>query len=559
MNFTRFGSILYIVLFVLLNFNSLQAQNKVSEIEPQIDKLFSFWDNINSPGASVAVMKDGEIVFSKGYGAANLEYDIPNTPSTIFHVASVSKQFTAFAILLLVEEGKLSLEDDIRKYIPEVPDFGHTITLRHLASHTSGMRDQWNLLSMAGWRMDDVITKEHVLTMVSRQKELNFLPGEEYYYCNTGFTLLAEVVARVSEMSFAEFTHERIFKPLKMENTLFYDDHQKVVKNRAYSYYLDQMKMKKSVLSYANVGATSLFTTAEDLCRWAMNLKHPKIGSKESITLMNTEAKLNNGSTFGGALGQFVSPYKGLHQIQHGGADAGYRSYIGRFPEQDFAVVVLSNHAWFNPNQKALEIADIYLKDHFVEEKQEQNRITEVVSKASTKALKAYEGFYWNDKGNYSRKIYLREDTLRYSRGNSESPLVPIGGNKFQMLNVEDKLIVEFIEENKMKVVVNDDDPIISKQYEPKEYATKELVEFTGTFYSEELGTSYQILLEEEELIIQHMRTGRATMKSLKEDFFNASAWYMGNIQFVRNEQGKIKGLTMTNGRVRNLRFEKQS
>ncbi|MGB5781833.1 MAG: serine hydrolase, partial [Eudoraea sp.] len=218
----------------------------------QVDELFTVWDNKETPGAAVAVVQNGAIVYKKGYGMSNLEYDIPIVPSTIFHIASVSKQFTAFSILLLESEGKLKLDDDIRKYIPEVPDFGKTITLRHLASHTSGLRDQWNLLAMAGWRLDDVITKEHVLKLISKQQELNFDPGEEYMYCNTGFTLLAEVVARVSGVSFATFTKERIFKPLKMNNTLFYDDHEKIVKNRAYSYHSDNTGYKKSVLSYAN-------------------------------------------------------------------------------------------------------------------------------------------------------------------------------------------------------------------------------------------------------------------------------------------------------------------
>ena len=236
----------------------------------QVDEVFAPWDNKDSPGAAVAVVQNGTIVYKKGYGMANLEYDIPNSPSTVFHIASVSKQFTAFSILLLEKAGKLSLDDDIRKYIPEVPDFGKTITLRHLATHTSGMRDQWNLLAMAGWRLDDVITKEQVLKLVSKQKALNFNPGEEFVYCNTGFTLLAEVVARVSGQSFAEFTQANIFSPLKMKSTLFYDDHEKIVKNRAYSYH-EANGYKKSVLSYANVGATSLFTTAEDLSLWALN------------------------------------------------------------------------------------------------------------------------------------------------------------------------------------------------------------------------------------------------------------------------------------------------
>jgi CubicO group peptidase (beta-lactamase class C family) len=182
----------------------------VDTTNEKVDELFDKWDSSKTPGAAVAIVKDGSIIYKKGYGSANLEYDIPITTSTIFHIASVSKQFTVFSILLLEKEAKLSLEDDIRKYIPEVPDFGKTITLRHLASHTSGLRDQWNLLAMAGWRLDDVITKEHVLKLISNQKELNFNPGEEFLYCNTGFTLLAEVVSRVSGQTFSEFTAQNI-------------------------------------------------------------------------------------------------------------------------------------------------------------------------------------------------------------------------------------------------------------------------------------------------------------------------------------------------------------
>jgi len=175
----------------------LKLEPRGTTPEEQIDQLFTLWDNLQSPGAAVAVAKDGKIIFEKGYGSAAMEYNIPITSGTVFHIASVSKQFTAFAILLLEKEGKLSINDDIRKYVPEVPDFGKVITLNHLLHHTSGLRDQWELLAMAGWRLDDNITTEQVLRLVSRQKELNFNPGDRMTYCNTGYTLLAEVVARV--------------------------------------------------------------------------------------------------------------------------------------------------------------------------------------------------------------------------------------------------------------------------------------------------------------------------------------------------------------------------
>ena len=242
-------------------------------IEGRIDQLFVPWDKKDTPGAAVAVVREGKVIFSKGYGMANLEYDIPITAKTVFHMASVSKQFTAFAIAHLAQQGKISLDDPVQKYIPEVPEFEKTITVRHLVHHISGLRDQWTLLMMAGWRLDDVITKDHILSLVKNQKDLNFEPGARYMYSNTGYTLMAEIVARVSGKSFAQWTKENIFDPLQMEQTLFYDDHEKIVKNRAYSYYSGDEGYKKSVLSYANVGATSLFTTVEDLSLWVMKAK----------------------------------------------------------------------------------------------------------------------------------------------------------------------------------------------------------------------------------------------------------------------------------------------
>ena len=376
--------------------------------------------------------------------------DIPVSPSTVFHVASVSKQFTVFSVLLLAEEGKLSLDDDIRKHIPEVPDFGKTITLRHLATHTSGMRDQWDLLSLAGWRFDDVITKDHILKLVSKQQDLNFDPGEEYLYCNTGFTLLAEVVARLSGQSFAEFTQQRIFGPLKMGRSQFYDDHEKIVKNRAYSYNPTASGFQKSVLSFANVGATSLFTTVEDLALWAMNFKEPRVGNRAIVDQMNTLAELNDGETFTGAYGQFVTPYKGLLQIQHSGGDAGYRSYLGRFPDQEFAVMVFTNRGNSNPAALSLHVADLYLASDFTEEPSHADkRPLEKTIELDNEKLKAFESHYWYEAQMVPRRIYLKNDTLMYFRGpGNESALAPVAKTKFKMLGVPMYVSVEFLTEN---------------------------------------------------------------------------------------------------------------
>ncbi len=327
-----------------------------------------------TPGATVAVEKDGKMILSKGYGYADLESDRKNTPSTIFHIASVSKQFTAFSIALLADQGKLSLDDDIRKYLPEIHDFGTPITINHLVHHTSGLRDQWNLLMMAGWRLDDVITREQILRIISKQRELNFKPGDEYLYCNTGFTLMAEIVKRVTGESFADWTKKNIFDPLEMKNTLFYDDHEKVVKNRAYSYYRtgginDSGQYKKSVLSYANAGATSLFTTVEDLSKWAANFETMKVGNANVMNMMAQRYVLNKGDTIRYALGQAYQKYKGLNSWGHGGGDASYRTYLLRFPDQHLSISVFSNLGQFDPGSLSYLLADAVLANELKPDK----------------------------------------------------------------------------------------------------------------------------------------------------------------------------------------------
>lgn len=561
----------YIVEVSLLEENESKGKYSISlnlvkpkavTLNEQVDEVFARWDSKESPGAAVAVIQNGAIIYKKGYGMAHLEYDIPNSPSTVFHIASVSKQFTAFSILLLEKAGKLSLDDDIRKYIPEVPDFGKTITLRHLANHTSGLRDQWNLLAMAGWRLDDVITKEHVLKLVSKQKELNFNPGEEFVYCNTGFTLLAEVVARVSGQSFAEFTQANIFSPLKMKSTLFYDDHEKIVKNRAYSYY-ENNGYKKSVLSYANVGATSLFTTAEDLSLWALNFWNPVVGDTAIIRKLNTLAVLNNGKTFGGALGQFVGQYKGLNEIQHGGADAGYRSFLTRFPDEKFAVVVLSNAAEFNSGDIAHKVVDVYLKAKLKTEpvkevkKEESPKIGAVV--VDLAVLKTYLGDFELQPG---FNISITENNGQLSGQATGQPafvLKPLSNTEFKVEGVDAK--VEFVPNggnNVNTLKLHQGGRIMDAQrIKGFDKNAVNLAEFSGSFYSEELSTTYDFVVVGDKLMAKHSRHSDFEMQVVKKDMFAGRVWFFGQVEFVRDANGSINGCKVTNGRVRNLYFKK--
>ena len=534
-------------------------KSKAVTANEKVDELFTVWNGKDTPGAAVAVVKDGVIVHKNGYGMANLEYDIPISSTSIFHIASVSKQFTVFSILLLEAQGKLSLDDDIRKHIPEVPDFGKTITLRHLASHTSGLRDQWNLLAMAGWRLDDVITKEHVLKLVSNQKDLNFTPGDEYLYCNTGFTLLAEVVSRVSGKSFAEFTKTNIFQPLKMYNTLFYDDHEKIVKNRAYSYHSDSTGYKKSVLSYANVGATSLFTTVEDLSLWSLNFSSPSIGNVDLINTMNTQAVLNNGKKIGGALGQFVGKYKGLTEIQHGGADAGYRSFLTRFPDQNFSVIVFSNAASFNAGAMAHKIVDIYLEDK-LETKEEPKKTEDLATGISVdqSILDSYVGDFELQPGFIISITSENGKLFGQATGQPKLSLTPVSINEFSVSEVDAKITFVDADDKIDLIKLHQGGQIMdASRVVPFDKDSVLLSDFSGHYYSEELSTGYHFTVIDEKLIAQHSRLSDFELTPVKEDTFGGKVWFFGQVEFLRDANGSISGCKVSSGRVRNLWFQK--
>jgi CubicO group peptidase (beta-lactamase class C family) len=401
-----------------------KAEVLAHEPDKRIEQLMSVIISGDGPGASVAVSRDGKIIYSKGFGHADLEHDAHNAPNTVFHIASVSKQFTAFAIAMLVDQGKISLDDDIRKYLPEMHDFGTPITIRHLVHHTSGLRDQWNLLAMAGWRLDDVITRQQILRLISRQRELNFKPGDQHNYCNTGYTLMAEIVSRVTRKSFPQWTKENIFDPLKMDATLFYDDHQKIVPNRAYSYYLADTIYKKSVLNYANVGATSLFTTVEDISKWGDNFYTKTVGNDNVMKMMEQPFILNNGDTIDYAFGQVPGEYKGQKTWSHNGADAGYRSQLLRFPDQGVSISVFSNLAGFNPGMVGYKLADEFLKDVLKEvpkkdeQPQQQNNTPPAPFDPKQVKLNEYAGRFYSSELETFYELAVKNDTLvaRHSR-----------------------------------------------------------------------------------------------------------------------------------------------
>jgi CubicO group peptidase (beta-lactamase class C family) len=529
---------------------------------PEVDKLFSQWDKYDSPGAAIAVLKEGKIIFKNGYGESQLEYNIPITPSTIFHVASVSKQFTAFSIIMLADQGKLSLDDDIRQYIPEAPDFAETITIRHLIHHTSGLRDQWELLAMAGWRLDDVITKEHILTAFRNQEELNFKPGDEYLYCNTGYTLLAEIVARVTGQPFPEWTQENLFQPLGMTSTHFHDNHRMIVKNRAYSYAPSETGgFEKRVLSYANVGATSLFTTVEDLSRWANNFFTKKVGGPKVIAQMEEQGILNSGEKIDYASGVGIGKYRDLKTISHSGGDAGFRSHLLLFPDQKLAVAVLSNCGNINTGRLARQTSEVFLRDIMEEEPAESKTSERKVAAIPSSVLEVYEGKYELEDGN---TMIITKEGDRLMAEHPAAPekiqLFPEARAKFFIKEAD--VQVHFHPEKDGYVerltLFMEGKELKGKRIKIKELTPEQMQEYTGDFYSRELGTSYKLLFEENNLLARHRRHGDIPLILKKKDQFTGRTWFFQKVRFMRNEKQEISGFLLTGGRVRNLRFIKQ-
>jgi CubicO group peptidase (beta-lactamase class C family) len=450
------------------------AEPFASDPAARVAQIMSDYDS-TTPGGVVAVVRGGKVVFARGYGMANLEHGIPNTPETVYHMASVSKQFTAFAILLLAQQGKLSLDDDIRKHLPELHDFGTPITIRQLAHHTSGLRDQWNLWGMAGGRPDDVITHADLMNLIRRQKELNFAPGSEHMYSNTGYTLLSEIVARVAKEPFGVFMKKNVFDPLGMKNTQIYDDHERMVKGRADSYRRNpNYQWSRAVLSYANRGATSLFTTAPDLALWLDNFRTAKVGGKAVIEAMKQRGVLNKGDTIPYAFGIVHGKQRGLNIISHNGADAAFRTSAAWYPELEAGVVVLSNEGAFNPTQVSNDVAEAFFGDRM-----------------------------------------------------STSPPPP--------------------------------PPQQTPPPQPAPWTptATDLAALTGVYYSPELETRYEVLINNGNLMARHRRHGDIAMRPVRADNFRASPFYFNEIRFERDAAGKVTGMRVTAGRVRNLWFER--
>lgn len=538
------------LLIIFCSFALASAQESSSTAE--VDKIFAQYDRPDSPGCALSVIKDGSIIYKRGYGAADLDHDIAISPGSVFHVASVSKQFTAFSILLLAKQGKLSLDDEVRKHIPEVPDFGYPITIRHLLHHTSGLRDQWNLLIMAGWRLGlDVVRDDDILNLISRQKALNFKPGDQYAYSNTGFTLMAFIVKRVSGLSLREFADANIFKPLGMTKTFFRDDHAVIVKNQAYAYEPAPGGMfKLSVPNYDTVGASSLLTTVEDLARWDQNFYDFKVGGREIIEQMQETGTLNDGEKINYARGLVITGYKGLRIVEHSGADAGYRSNIMRFPDERFSVACLCNLSISNPSALARRVADVYLADKLKQEA--RNNSTLAAIELTEDKLKPRVGAYWNSWTGEAGKVTIREGKLFLSVPGYNNQITPTGENRFALAEQPGEVMFEA---SKLVIKIEGRKPIVFDAMQPAE--TSRLADYAGNYYSEEIDSTYKVTVIDGKLILARKKFRNSTLDPLFKDAF-ATGSILGTIRFTRDRQNRVNGFTVFAGRVRHFAFVKQ-
>jgi len=327
----------------------------------QVDTVFARFTS-TTPGCAVGVGLDGRPALQRAYGMADLEHDVPNAAGTIFEAGSVSKQFTAAAVLLLARDGKLSLDDAVRKHIPELPDYGVPLTIRHMLTHTSGLRDWGEVAGIAGWpRGRRVHTHAHVLDIVSRQKALNFTPGTDWSYSNTGYNLAAIIVSRVSGQTFADFSRDRLFRPLGMTHTSWRDDYTRIVKGRAVAYDSTPDGYHED-MPFENVhGNGGLLTTVGDLLRWNENFVTPAVGDAAFLKEEQTPGRFNDGRAHDYALGLYVRPWRGVPEVSHSGSTAGYRAFLARYPDQHLSVAVLCNAGDANATQYAHAVAEAYL------------------------------------------------------------------------------------------------------------------------------------------------------------------------------------------------------
>ncbi|MFB3852646.1 MAG: serine hydrolase domain-containing protein [Vicinamibacterales bacterium] len=511
--------------------------------EAAVDKVFSRW-NDKTPGCAVAVSEHGEVVLEKAYGMADLEHDAKNLAGTIFEAGSVSKQFTAAAILLLARDGKLSIDDPVRNYVPELPDYGVPLTIRHMLTHTSGLRDWGSVAGLSGWpRTSRAYTHAHVLDIVSRQRSLNFTPGTSWSYSNTGYNLAAIIIDRVSGKPFAEFCRERIFEPLGMKSTSWRDDHTRIVKGRAIAYREGKDGFHIN-MPFENVhGNGGLLTTVGDLLRWNENFFSPRVGDAAFVKQQQQPGTYSDGTPHDYAFGLFVRPYKGVPEVGHSGSTAGYQAYLARYPEQHLSVAVLCNVSSAAAGRYAHEVSDIYLGEAVRAEPQVKP------FDMPPELLRAKAGVYALDSTGEPLVLIFEKEALRAGRADAP-PLVPVSPTRFL---VPGRGTIDFDDDGRARLTASNGVVETCTRVVETKPTAEELAEYAGTYFSDEAETALQVVVQEGELRVLRRPNTAFVLRPVYRDGFDAQ---FGIVRF-RRSGGRVTEMSVGLDRVWDMRFRR--
>jgi CubicO group peptidase (beta-lactamase class C family) len=527
-----------------------------AETQPRVDAVFAAYDREDSPGCALGVVRDGRLAYARGYGMANLEHAVPITPQTVFDIGSTSKQFTAAAILLLAQQGKLSLDDDVRKHVPALPAYERTITIRHLLHHTSGLRDYLTLMSLAGVEFDGVTTDADALAFIIRQKSLNFPPGAEHLYSNSGYFLLSVIVKRASGKSLREFAEEHIFGPLAMKHTHYHDDHTEIVPRRATGYAPRRTGGFSVAMSgFEQTGDGAVYTSVEDLLPWDRNFYAPQVGGPELLRGLQTTGTLAGGAPLTYAAGLVVGEYRGLRTVRHGGSWAGYRAELLRFPEEKLSVICLCNLATANPGRLAQQVAEIFLAGKMAAPQARASADAAQAVPLAEAEWKPKAGLYRSAKTGALLRIAWRDARLWLAQfGGEADELLALAPARFRVKDWPPGLELQFEPAGapqRIRVVRESGEPEILERVEEFAPSPEQLAEFAGAYYSEELDVHYVCSVENGRLTVRVRSDSRALEPAWRDAFTDRGRQF----EFTRAAQGRVTGFAVHAGRVRNIHF----
>ena len=531
----------------------LSAQALSDTTRRAVDSVFKAYDRTDSPGCALGIYRDGRIIYARGYGMANLELGIAISPRTVFDIGSTSKQFAAFAIGLLEKDGKLSLDDPIRKHIPELGPYADVIKLGDLVHHTSGLRDYLTLMYLAGYRFDDVTDDQDALNLIVRQKAANFPPNSEWLYSNSGYFLLSQVVKRVSGQTLRSFANARMFQPLGMTETHFHDDHTMIVPNRATGYSPGGVSGYTIEMSgFEQTGDGAVQTTVEDMFRWDQNWYSGTMGGKDLLEIQQRTAKLTNGEDHRYAGGLFISTYRGLKTVRHGGAWAGYRAELLRFPDQRTSIACLCNRGDADPSSFADQVADVLLAASLKPKEAVAANGTSTPASVSVPAevLATRAGAWRSLKTGDIYVLEAREGKLQVRLGAGSRPLTALAANRFQMGPYT--LVFEDAPKPALKL---ERDGRVEDTYERLPAQAPDaagLNAYAGAWYSEELDATWRLVPDGNGLRVEVRNRPLITARAVSRDLFSAG---QAHLSFTRDGKGALTGFTVNAGRVRGIGF----